>query len=65
MPLHFVAVYAELCADRITDCDGMTSYCSGCFCYIQPSSVVIYGTKIVGSHGQCIWSNCECVKFKS
>ena len=49
-----------LCPDSVTQCDSSSTTCFGCFCYIQPFSQTILGETIVGAHGNCIWSNCEC-----
>ena len=49
-----------VCSDGVTTCLVLTQICRYCFCYIVPGSQIIFGTKVIGANGACIWSICEC-----
>lgn len=49
-----------ICPDGITTCLALTQFCKYCFCYLVPFTQVIFGTKVIGANGECIWSSCQC-----
>ena len=49
-----------VCSDGVTTCLALTQKCKYCYCYNVPTTQVIFGTKVIGANGVCIWSSCEC-----